>query len=922
MLHHFSEAQEQCDGKNTVIVFKKGMQNMLKEALKKRDFSEDAAILAKAAMIIRNDTFNYQCFKFNGCFSSQCQENSLPSSLKCLISLIYNGPNLKDQDKQESQACLSVGQLIVFNMKKSSPGGMRERHTLDREPPLPIYIGLNIHQQTRNKKLIMQLYHMGISISYDRVLDLEDRIATSVCEQYEEDGVVSPACLKKGLFTVGAIDNLDYNPSSTTSQSSFHGTGISLFQFPTKDNPGIDRPPTALPQSTGRKYNLPDSYEIVPAVALKTSDVAVPKFSCNVEKRQSHFNEAFTKQKSWVDHALGLIAKEDLVNDDKIVWAAYHALHQLSIEDPPSVCALLPLFYEKAATPSMIKHGMDVQRQAIAYLNPGQILVTAFDQPLFAIAKYVQWKWPSTHGEHMHVVMLGGLHTEMALWKTLGDVLEGSGWTTALTEAEIASSGIVDSFLNVAHLARTRHAHQVTVITLQKLQQEAYLQSKTTNSYLAWKDGMCNSSPTFMYWDFILRYEKLILIFIAAHRERNFLLYVEIMEKLTPLFFALDHVNYAWWMPVHIRDMKCLPDSIRDEFEKQGHWVLSKTSKYFSAIPIDQAHEQENASVKGSGGCIGLTENPIALKRWMLSGPELARLQNQFKAEYLPVSDMDDPKYFQNHQSGYAAQKSFHKQVNSLYSTINNMGNPFLDDFPELVTRDSRNCMDELAVNALRTLEYIGTKQYQEFVKCVLEECSISIRDPIKKNSLAVFKQSQIKATSKQGKKIKILQNNVALFGQLFISMQSRDSDLKEFFSHEIQTFPPSLSDFGKLHLPNNKSELLKCIQSPTQPEPPTFCDCRVMDGAAIVHFLPTTGVATFNDYAENVFIPYLQMQLQSTMRIDIVWDTYLPDSLKESTREKRGKGVRRKVSGQTKLPGKWMDFLCDSKNKTEFLLC
>ena len=100
--------------------------------------------------------------------------------------------------------------------------------------------------------------------------------------------------------------------------------------------------------------------------------------------------------------------------------------------------------------------------------------------------------------------------------------------------------------------------------------------------------------------------------------------------------------------------------------------------------------------MKGSGGCIGLTENPIAFKRWMLSGPELARLQNQFETEYLPAIDLDDPKYFQNHQSGYAAQKSFHKQVNSLYSTISNMGNPFLDDSPKLVTLDCRNCMDEL----------------------------------------------------------------------------------------------------------------------------------------------------------------------------------------------------------------------------------
>ena len=33
------------------------------------------------------------------------------------------------------------------------------------------------------------------------------------------------------------------------------------------------------------------------------------------------------------------------------------------------------------------------------------------------------------------VVMLGGLNIEMALWSVLGDLLDGSGWTTALSEA-------------------------------------------------------------------------------------------------------------------------------------------------------------------------------------------------------------------------------------------------------------------------------------------------------------------------------------------------------------------------------------------------------------------------------------------------------------------------------------------------------
>ena len=124
----------------------------------------------------------------------------------------------------------------------------------------------------------------------------------------------------------------------------------------------------------------------------------------------------------------------------------------------------------------MIKHGMDVHRQATEYLNPGQIPVITFDQPLFTLAKYVQWKWPDLYGEKVYVVMMGGLHIEKALWNTVGDLLDGSGWTTALTESEVASSGTADSFLKVSHITRTRHAHQVTVCVLQKLLNEAFNQ--------------------------------------------------------------------------------------------------------------------------------------------------------------------------------------------------------------------------------------------------------------------------------------------------------------------------------------------------------------------------------------------------------------------------------------------------------------
>jgi hypothetical protein len=90
----------------------------------------------------------------------------------------------------------------------------------------------------------------------------------------------------------------------------------------------------------------------------------------------------------------------------------------------------------------------------------------------------------------------------------------------------------------------------------------------------------------------------------------------------------------------------------------------------------------------------------------------------------------------------------------------------------------------------------------------------------------------------------------------------------------------------------------------------PNRFDCKILDGAAIVHSLPTTSASTFDDYAGTVFIPHIIRQLNECKRVDIVWDDYCPESLKVSTCEKRGKGIRRKVSDQTKLPPKWSEFL------------
>lgn len=256
-------------------------------------------------------------------------------------------------------------------------------------------------------------------------------------------------------------------------------------------------------------------------------------------------------------------------------------------------------------------------------------------------------------------------------------------------------------------------------------------------------------------------------------------------------------------------------------------------------------------------------------------------------------------------------------QVNNLCNVIRRMGNPFLDHFPELVILDSRECADSSVADTLCRLESIGKEQYKSYVEDVVTKRSRSIHDTIKKNSLPLLRTRSIKKSTNQAQKIAQLKNNAALFAQLYVAMQSREMDMREFFSHEVHSFPPSLSESGNLRLPSAKSDLLKFLRHPER-SPPTSFECRILDGAVLVHSLPTITATTFDDYADSVFIPHLIQQLQFSKRIDVVWDAYIPNSLKETTREKRGQGVRRKVSGHVKLPKNWMQFLRDPANKSE----
>jgi hypothetical protein len=238
---------------NKDVIFRSDLGESLERAHTTRD--EDALHLAKAAIITRKDMQSMH-YAFDGSFDHNCQANSVPEYLVSLINMVLYGPNIESQANNfsNSQASLTISQLIQFNsylgIRRRDVNAKREQRNKDRETPVPLFVGLSIHAKTRSRDLIETMHSLGLCVSYDRVIAISAELGNSVCRRYQEEQVVCPPHLRLGLFTTAAFDNIDYNPSSTTTRDSFHCTGISMFQHATTDVPGTTRRNIVITQET------------------------------------------------------------------------------------------------------------------------------------------------------------------------------------------------------------------------------------------------------------------------------------------------------------------------------------------------------------------------------------------------------------------------------------------------------------------------------------------------------------------------------------------------------------------------------------------------------------------------------------------------------------------------------------------------
>ena len=51
----------------------------------------------------------------------------------------------------------------------------------------------------------------------------------------------------------------------------------------------------------------------------------------------------------------------------------------------------MPLFLDNVHSNALITHSMEIVGAAVNHLNPGKVPVLAVDQPLYCLAKDIQW---------------------------------------------------------------------------------------------------------------------------------------------------------------------------------------------------------------------------------------------------------------------------------------------------------------------------------------------------------------------------------------------------------------------------------------------------------------------------------------------------------------------------------------------------
>ena len=243
----------------------------------------DVKCLAEAATILRKELASSSKWKFTG--TQLLSEFQPPTLLTSFLRWVLFGTKyigIKGRRSQSSRKAVNlVSQQVLLNFKTDRQAAYSPHSDAEfrrrNETPLSVGLGLTVHKKTRSKDLVDLLSQLHIGCSYERVVQIEKRIASGVAERMTTSGgFCLPSFIEKGKSVFFAADNIDFLENTADGQNTLHGTILVINQNKGSDsdcttgfpvNEPLRIPDDVRPIDVDIKLRHPPSLEAKPLTA-------------------------------------------------------------------------------------------------------------------------------------------------------------------------------------------------------------------------------------------------------------------------------------------------------------------------------------------------------------------------------------------------------------------------------------------------------------------------------------------------------------------------------------------------------------------------------------------------------------------------------------------------------------------------------
>ena len=455
-----------------------------------------------------------------------------------------------------------------------------------------------------------------------------------------------------------------------------------------------------------------------------------------------------------------------------------------------------------------------------------------FDQPLWIKALQI-----ITTKELNIVPLLGGFHMLMSFYGSIGTVMAGSGIDKLFEN--IYGQNAVKHMLTGKAVSRANRAHILTESALLiKLQRMALSESSNeegiTNVDLdliqtlyktvlsktgevdigipamqslqtileETKESLWDKSRTARLWLQYIEYVETSRNFIRAARTGNWNMHLYAISKMTNLYAATGHINYAKSARIYLQQMLDLSNThswLHHKFCEEGLFIVRRSDRFWAGLWPDLTIEQVMMrAIKSRGGLTrgsGFTESVRTL--WIYSMHATASYHDA-------LSSLTQNQHKTSDQHEDLGKSRLQRDYNDLQKLTTWLDDQSHDPF------DANRTVLQALDSGLIADESITCDDAESIGMCIqrnLDDVSLS-EASIKRSQQAVTLAS-LKPSIKVGNQ-KVVIDPMVLFSRLIILLQ-RNDDIASYFAYELAPVPTALFKENMMRKPT-KSALAKAL--------------------------------------------------------------------------------------------------------------